>query len=247
MQVSAIIQARMGSTRLPGKVMKKLNGISLLECQLSQLHYCRLLDKIIIATTTNPEDNIIEKIVNSKDIQCFRGNSIDVLDRYFQCAKTFNLKHIARITSDCPLIDPTIVDQAIEIYNNETYDYVNNFSKRSFPSGTEVEIISFNTLEKTWKEAKKPSEREHVTPYIYNNPMKFKIGRLEYKTNISNLHWTVDRIEDFELVKKLYQKINKKPILLADILNLIKKEPSLLEINKKTNPHEGHVKSLEDE
>jgi len=247
MQVSAIIQVRMGSTRLPGKVMKKLNGISLLECQLNQLQYCRLLDQIIIATTTNPEDNIIEKFAHSKDIQCFRGSSLDVLDRYFQCAKKFNLKHIARITSDCPLIDPTIVDQTIEIYNKETYDYVNNFYKRSFPSGTEVEIISFNTLEKTWKEAKKPSEREHVTPYIYNNPMKFKIGKLEYKKNISNLHWAVDRIEDLKLVKTLYQKINKKPILLDDILNLIKKDPSLLEINKNTNPHEGYIKSLEEE
>lgn len=247
MQVSAIIQARMGSTRLPGKIMKKLNGISLLECQLNQLQNSKLLDKIIIATTTNPEDNIIEEFGHSKNIQCFRGSSLDVLDRYFQCAKKFNLKHIARITSDCPLIDPTIVDQTIEIYNNETYDYVNNFYKRSFPSGTEVEIISFNTLEKTWKEAKKPSEREHVTPYIYNNPMKFKIGSLEYETNISNLHWAVDRIEDFKLVKTLYQKINKKPILLADILNLIKKEPSLLEINKYTNPHEGYFKSLEEE
>jgi len=247
MKVDAIIQARMGSTRLPGKVMMKLNGLSLLQCLFEQIGYSQQLDSKILATTVNSEDDVIEDFANVNSIQVFRGNSLDVLDRYYQCAKHFSIEHIVRITSDCPLIDPLIVDRTIHFYKNNKYDYVNNFHKKTFPSGTEVEVFSFDTLEKTWKNATKLSEREHVTPYVYNNPAIFSIGYIEHSKNISDLHWAVDRIQDLDMVRAIYHKINKKPILLEDILRVIEEEPSILEINKNTNPQEGYLKSLQDE
>lgn len=247
MKIDAIIQARMGSTRLPGKIMMKLNGSSILRCLFDQVGYSKQLDRKILATTINPEDDVIVDFANKNSIQIFRGNSLDVLDRYYHCAKHFSIDHIVRITSDCPLVDPIIIDKTIHFYKNNNYDYVNNFHKKTFPSGTEVEVFSFNTLEKTWKNATKLSEREHVTPYIYNNPAIFSIGYIEYSKNISYLHWAVDRIQDLEMVKAIYHKTSKKPILLEDILKIVDKDPSLLEINKNTNPAEGYLKSLQDD
>lgn len=235
----------MGSTRLPGKILMKMNGISLLQCLFNQLQYSQLIDENILATTTNVEDDAVQDFANANSIKLFRGNSLDVLDRYYQCAKYYSADHIVRITSDCPLIDPVIADQTIDLYKQGSFDYVNNFYKRTFPSGTEVEVFSFNTLERAWKNANKMSEREHVTPYIYNNPELFKISHIEYKKNISKMHWAVDRIEDLQLVTALYCKIQKSPILLQDILQIIENEPSILDINKNTNPQEGYMKSLQ--
>lgn len=245
--IDAIIQARMGSSRLPGKVLMKLNGASVLQCLINQLAYSKLLNRKIIATSTNEEDNVIFEYAKTTAINLFRGNSLDVLDRYYQCAKYFSIQHIVRITADCPLIDPQIIDKTIELYKKSNFDYVNNFHKRTFPSGTEVEVFSFSTLEKTWKNAKKSSEREHVTSYINNNPDQFSIGFIKYHEDLSNLHWTVDRIEDLNFVRVLYSKIQKKPILVEDILKVIKDDPSVLEINKNTNPNEGYIKSLEND
>lgn len=178
----------------------------------------------------------------------FRGNQFDVLDRYYQCAKYYGIENIVRISGDAPLIDPRIVDKVIDYYKNSQFDYVNNFNyKNRYPVGTEVEIFSFKTLETAWKKAKKPSEREHVTPYIYSNPNEFSISHLEYGYDLSNLHWTVDRLEDLEFVRTIYKKIDKRPILLEDILKLLEKEPALLVINKKIDPHQGYKKSLQED
>lgn len=247
MKVEAIIQSRVGSTRLPKKVLRKLNGTTLLEFQIEQIHHSKLLDNIILATTEKTEDDIIVDMAQSLGVKSFRGNELDVLDRYYKCAKHFSINHIARINGDAPLIDPQIVDKVINLYKNGTFDYVNNFFKKSFPAGTETEVFSFNTLETTWKNAKKLSEREHVTPYIYNNATMFNIGYLENKENISHLHWTVDRQEDLEFVRQIIHDIKKRPIVISDILNILKEKPLLLEINKNTNSLEGYLKSLEND
>lgn len=244
MDFTAIIQARMDSARLPGKVLMKINGITVIECLLEQLSYSKLLTDKIIATTTETADDQITRVVKSLGINFFRGNQSDVLDRYYQCAKQFSIKNIIRISGDAPLIDPSIVDRTIQLYQKSNLEYVNNFSKNRFPIGTEVEVFSFSTLEKAWQNAIKPSEREHVTSYIYNNSDKFSIDYLENTSDLSNLHWTVDRKEDLEFVKAIYKNINGKPILLEDILKLLDEQPSLLEINKKIDPHEGYKKSL---
>ena len=237
--ITAIIQARLNSSRLNKKILLKIENKNLLEHLFSQLSYSTHIDKKIIATTINKIDDEIENFAKLQNITFFRGNPLDVLDRYYRCAKFFNLETIVRISGDAPLIDPSIVDKTIEYYKKNNFDYVSNFFNRSYPIGTEIEIFSFKTLEKCWMNAKKSSEKEHVTPFIYNNPELFKIGHIEYKKNISYLHWTVDQIEDFKFVELIFKKIKKRPILMDDILELLENEPELLEINKNIDPFEG--------
>jgi spore coat polysaccharide biosynthesis protein SpsF len=242
--IGCIIQARMNSTRLPGKVMMNVDDSNpLLYYVISQLHNSKFIEKMVIATTTNTDDDIIFNYTKNQNVDCFRGNEIDVLDRYYQCAKKYSFSTIVRIPSDKPLIDPFIVDKMIDIFNSNAFDYVTNFLPPTFPSGTEVEIFSFQALEIAWKKAKLPSEREHVTPYFYNNKNKFKIFNYKNKTNLSNIRYAVDRDEDLKLVKLLISRIKKRPILLKDILNQFKINPTLIDINKDVNYYEGYEKS----
>ena len=237
--ITAIIQARLNSNRLNKKILLKIENKNLLEHLFSQLLHSTQIDKKIIATTINKIDDEIENFAKLQNITFFRGNPLNVLDRYYRCAKFFNLETIVRISGDAPLIDPSIVDKTIEYYKKNNFDYVSNFFNRSYPIGTEIEIFSFKTLEKCWMNAKKSSEKEHVTPFIYNHPELFKIGHIEYKKNISHLHWTVDQIEDFKFIELIFKKIKKRPILMDDILELLENEPELLEINKNIDPFEG--------
>ena len=242
------MQARMSSTRLPGKVMLRVDEKNpVLYYVIKQISESKLCDKLVIATTTSLEDEKIVKFAKDMNISCFRGSIEDCLDRYYQCAKEFSLSTIVRITCDNPLIDPTLVDDAILFYKSNSYDYITNCRERTFPQGTEVEIFSFSALEKAWKEAKKSSEREHVTPYFYNNPDQFKIFNIRNNENLSHLRWTVDRKEDLEFVKNIVSKIKKSPILMSDILKLLKIEPELININKDHIMDEGYLKSLKED
>ena len=228
--LTAIIQVRTGSTRFPDKIFKKINGLTVLECLIQQLSYSKLLTNKIIATSTKTEDDSIANFAKSKKIIFFRGQELDVLDRYYQCAKKFNLKNIVRITSDCPFIDPTIIDKVLSIYQSGNYDYVSNFYKNRCPSGFEVEVFSFSCLETTWTQAN-DDDREHVTKFIYNNPKYFKIGSLENDKSYVNLHLSVDTKHDLKLISSLYHKIDSKPILLSNVLKILNQEPNLLKIN----------------
>jgi len=244
--IGCIIQARMNSSRLPGKVMMKIDGEHpLLYFVIKQLQSAKLLSKIIIATTTNPSDDIIVKYAKKLKIDYFCGDENDVLDRYYQCANKFNLSSIVRIPSDKPLIDPNIVDHVIEIFQKNSFDYVTNFLPLTYPSGTEVEVFSMDSLKIAWENAHLSSEREHVTPYIYNNPNKFKIFNVKNSKDLSKFRWAVDRIEDLELVRKLVSRIKERPILTSHILNQINNDPKLFEINKDVDYFEGLTKSLE--
>ena len=226
--IGCIVQARMGSSRLPGKTLMKIDDKNtVLDFVINQLSYSKMIDKIIIATTNLKGDDIIEHFVKKYDIEFFRGNSDDVLDRYFQCAKNFSINTIVRITADNPLIDPTIIDDLIKKFLSNSYDYLSNAFIRTFPYGTEVEIFSFEALEKTWKNATKLFEREHVTPYFHNNPQSFKIFYEKNSKNLSNLRWTLDNENDLILIKAIASKISKKPILMNDILDLFSKKPEL--------------------
>lgn len=246
--LGCIIQARMGSTRLPGKVMRKVDEQNpLMFYVLSQIKYCKKLKKIIVATTTKSEDDQIIEFLKKNNVNYFRGSSDDVLDRYYQCAKKFKLSIIIRITCDNPLIDPTILDEMIPKFDSEKYDYMTNSMPRTFPSGNEIEIFSFSALKKAWIEAKKHSEREHVTPYFYNNLDKFRIFIIKNSEDLSKFRWTVDHENDLVLVKKIISKIKKRPILMNDILNLMKNEPSLFTINENNIINEGYIKSLKED
>ncbi len=238
----------MGSTRLPGKVMRKIDEKNqVIYYVIKQISNSKLCDKLVIATTTLAEDEKIVKIAKDMKISIFRGSVDDCLDRYYQCAKEFSFSTIVRITCDNPLIDPTLMDDAISFYKLNSYDYVTNCKPRTFPQGTEVEIFSFSALEKAWKNAKKISEREHVTPYFYNKPDQFKIFNIKNNKNMSYLRWTIDREEDLEFVKNIVSKIKKSPILMKDILDLLEKEPELININKNYVMNEGYLKSLNED
>ena len=245
--IGCIIQARMGSSRLPGKaLMKSDSGKPLLYYVINQLRYCSKVKNLVIATTTNQEDDEIEKFANNNSVNVFRGKEKDVLDRYFQCAKKYSFSTIVRITADCPLIDPQIVDKVIEQFFSGNYDFATNTLTRTFPIGTDVEVFSFSALNKAWENAQLPSEREHVTPYLHNKE-NFKIINVENDKNISNLRLTVDRIEDFELIKQILNNISINPIHLEDVLELFLRKPELIEINKHINHNEGFNKSLEED
>ena len=247
--IGCIIQARMGSTRLPGKVMLDVeSNKTVLYFVIKQLQSCKLVDKIIVATTTLEDDKQIANFSKHLGVDSFRGSSDNVLDRYYQCAKEYSVSTIVRIPSDKPLIDPEIVDNVVSVFSNNSYDYITNFLPNpTFPSGTEVEVFSINALKKAWEKAKIPSEKEHVTPYFTNHEDEFKITHIENSKNLSHLSWAVDRIEDLKLVRKIVSKIKKRPIMMKDIVDLFAKEPALVEINKNVNRKEGNLKSMKED
>ena len=242
--IGCIIQARMGSSRLPKKVMKKIdNDLTVLDYVIEQIKSSKNIEKIIVATTILEEDNIISDYLCSHKYEVFRGSSDDVLDRFYQCAKKFSIDTIVRITADNPLIDPKIIDIAVGEYKNGKYDLVTNTLKRTFPFGTEVEVFSFRILEKAWQNAKKPSEREHVTPFIRDPQNKFFLSNITHQKNLSHLRYTVDEIDDLKLVKEIIKNISRRPILIQDIIKLYKQKPEIFKINENIK-HDGYKSSL---
>ena len=242
--IGCIIQARVGSTRLPGKVIKEIDGVNtVLDYVINQVKFSKKIEKIIVATTDLIEDEVICKNLSLLKIEFFRGSSEDVLDRYYHCAKKFSIDNIVRVTADNPLIDPNIIDLVIDEYENNKCDYASNTLHRTFPYGTEVEVFSFKSLKKAWNDSKKPSEREHVTPFIYNPQNGFILINTENQENLSYLRYTVDRIEDLKLVREIIKNIPTRPILIQDIIELYKNNPEIFEINKNVK-HDGYITSL---
>ena len=234
--IGCIIQARMGSTRLPGKVLKNLDSDkTVLDYVIQQLRNSKLIDKLVIATTDLEEDEVITKHAKVIGIEYFRGSSLNVLDRFYNCAKKFSFSTIVRITADCPLIDPQIVDLVIEKFKEQSYDYGTNCFPRTFPYGTEVEVFSFNALERMWKNATMPYEKEHVTPYIKEHNEEFRIFNIKNKKDISNYRYVIDVINDLQLVRKIVSNIKKKPILMNDIVDLLSNNSKLMDVNKDAN------------
>ena len=247
LNIDCIIQARMGSQRLPGKALLDLtDGKKIIEFLTDQLESSNLQQKIV-AIPNDEMDNVLFNFLKYSKISCYRGSTFDVLDRYYTCAKQFSFKHIMRITGDNPLIDPEIVNEAIKQYSNSNCDYLTNSIDRTFPNGTEVEVFSFNALEIAWKNAKKKSEREHVTPYFYNNPEKFKINYFKQQQDQSKFRYTIDRKEDYELVVKILSRIKKRPIKTSDIIELLTNDLELLKLNSHIIPNEGYIKSINED
>ena len=259
-EIDCIVQARMGSSRLYGKVMAKADGEHVVfDYLINQLKHSKLIEKIIIATTTNKEDDPIVEFAKKNQIEFFRGNESDVLDRYYQCAKNFSSNNILRITSDDPLIDPTIIDDLIRNYQETNCDFASietsvensinndkskNLTSYPYPIGLNAQIFSFSTLEKTWNNAKLPSEREHVIPYMMKNSDSFRQFNLKNKIKVPMLRLTIDKEKDLELFRNIISKISERPILLHNILELYNNEPKLFEINIDIDPLEGYNKSI---
>jgi spore coat polysaccharide biosynthesis protein SpsF len=243
--IGCIIQARMGSTRLPGKIMKKLDRENtVLDYVINQIKKSKKIEKIVIATTDLNEDDIIEKFCNDKKIDCFRGSVDDVLDRHYQCAKKYSFDSIVRTTSDNPIVDPEIIDLCINTYEEGEFDMVTTCNKRSYPYGISVEVFSFKALEKSWNESKLLSEREHVVLYIQNEKNDFKIYNLINPKDLTYINCTVDNELDFNLLEKVVSEIKERPILMRHIVELFEMKPEFLNINKNSDPYEGHKESF---
>ena len=238
-KVIASIQVRYNSTRLPGKVLKKICGKPMLELMLERLSKSKLIDEIIIATTINKNDDPIFELAKKLGYKVFRGDENDCLDRHYQAIKNSNGNFICKITSDCPLIDPEIVDKVIGYYfeNEKKFDYVSNVHPATFPDGLDVEMFSLDTLERAWKEAKNQDEREHTTTYMWKNPLIFRIGSVTMSKG-ENLfkkeRWTVDYPEDFEFIKAIYENLyhNGKIFLLNEILEFLSEREDIKKINQ---------------
>lgn len=244
----AIIQARMSSTRLPGKVLKKIGGRTLLEILVERVRHTTLVDKIVIATSDRVKDEKIVNLAKKLKLDHFQGSENDVLDRYYQSAKKFKADTIIRITGDCPLMDSAVIDLIVGFYNKnkDKFDYVSNIHPPTFPDGMDVEVFPFSVLERSWKSARLPSEREHVTAYIVNHPEIFRIGNIAYKKDVSSVRLTVDNKEDFEVIKKIIKDLSCKNFFtLEDILDLKENDPKIFLINNKYKRNEGMKRSIE--
>lgn len=235
MRIEAFVQARMGSTRLPGKVLKKVLNKPLLDFLVERLKQSKQIDGIVILTSQKPEDDVIASFCQERKVPCFRGSEEDVLDRYYQAALERRPDAIVRITADCPLIDPDVVDQVIREFrqNYLDVDYVTNGLERTFPRGLDVEVFSFKALEQAFKNARRPEEREHVTVYIYRHPEQFRLKNITYTTSLGHHRWTVDTPEDFTLVRLILEHLypDKPQFRLKDILTLLAQHPDWVQIN----------------
>lgn len=235
MKVGAIIQARMSSTRLPGKILKKVLGKSLLEYQIERIKRAKSIDQIIVATTINECDNPIVGLCQQMEIPCCRGSEEDVLSRYYEAALEFHIDAIVRLTSDCPLIDPDVIDKVVYYFleNAGRFDYVSNTLARTYPRGMDTEIMSLKALEAAYNHAAESADREHVTAYLYRNPERFRLDSVRFQTDESRHRWTVDTPEDFQLIQKIITELYSTTprFTLQDVLEVIKKHPEWPEIN----------------
>jgi len=234
--IAAIIQARMGSSRFPEKILKEVAGKPLLVHLVNRLSDIHAISKVIIATTTEPRDNVIADFCAQHHILCFRGSENDVLDRHYHAAKKFNVDVIVRITSDCPIFDPDVTNRIIKTFLEGTYDYVSNNHPATFPDGLDTEVFSFEALERAWKNATKQIEREHVTPYIWDQPQKFRVGNVTNTEDLSmKERWTIDYEEDYHFLKAVYEHFlpDNPHFRMQDVLNLLQERPEIRTINQK--------------
>lgn len=234
MKTLIIVQARMTSTRLPGKVLLPLLGEPMLTRLIERLRRVRLADGIVIATTTNTTDDPIARLCAQQLVPCYRGSEFDVLSRYFEAAQHFGAEVIVRVTSDCPLLDPTLVDRLIARFLQGDIDYASNMLPPSWPYGMAVEIFSARVLGQAHLEAQQVTEREHVTPFIYWNPKRYRLQNVESETNLSYLRLTVDTADDYELVRRVFAAayVSKPDFLLEDILQILEHNPEWLNLNR---------------
>jgi spore coat polysaccharide biosynthesis protein SpsF (cytidylyltransferase family) len=247
MTVLAILQARVSSTRLPGKVLLPIMGQPMLFRQIERLQRCRGIDQLVVATSTDSSDDALYAECEIRGVACARGDLNDVLDRFIQASLPYKPNIVVRLTGDCPLADPVIIDEVILSFKNGGYDYMTNCSPPSFPDGLDVEVMRFACLEEAHQKARLPSEREHVTPYLRAHPELFLLGNYASELDLSGMRWTVDEPEDFEFVRLIYENLYpaKPDFTTNDILALLEKQGGLKSINSKFERNEGSIKSLQ--
>lgn len=202
--IVAILQARMTSSRLPGKVMRPILGMPMIGRQVERLNRCDSLDRLVVATSKDPSDDVLAAYCEGLGVRVFRGSLDDVLGRFAGAAVANGAAHVVRLTADCPLADPQVIDACVWRHIETGADYTSNTLERSYPDGLDVEVMTIDALRTMHREAKDPYEREHVTPFLYRHPERFRIAQLAQAATLSDRRWTVDTAEDFEFVSRVY-------------------------------------------
>lgn len=232
--IVGVLQARMSSSRLPGKVLKPILGRPMLQRQVERLRRCRLIDRLVLATSDRLDDDPVAMLGERLGLTIYRGSLNDVLDRFHGAAIASASDHIVRLTADCPLTDPCLIDALVAAYLDERWDYASNCVPPTLPDGLDAEVFSRDVLETMWRCATRPEEREHVTMYVHNHPERFKIGKWTHKTDLSGLRWTVDTQADLSFVREVYTRLypNRPAFDMYDVLSLIQSVPALSRINQ---------------
>ena len=244
MKVVSIIQARMSSTRLPGKVLMQLAGKTVLGHVVGRVRACKTIDEVVVATSTDLSDDAIEAWCQTAAVPCYRGSLHDVLDRYYQAGLLYGAEAVVRITADCPALDPSIVDEVVQGFVGGGFEFYGLAGE--FPDGLDCTVFAFSALARAWREAHLPSEREHVGPYIENHPELFKSGGLKKFTGLSHHRWTLDEPRDYEFLQAVFPRLHREdsPFLAFELLELLDKEPELMQLNGNIVRNEGYLKSL---
>jgi spore coat polysaccharide biosynthesis protein SpsF (cytidylyltransferase family) len=229
--IVAIIQARMSSTRLPGKVLMPIGDRPLLECVVRRTRRAGSLSKVVVATSDRPADDAIESFCRLQGVPCFRGDELDVLDRYYQAARSHGAEAVVRVTADCPFIDPAVIDRVVATYLRGGYDYVANINPPTYPDGLDTEVFSTDALTRAWKEGRLPTYREHVTTYIRFHPNAFRIHNVRHDPDLSSLRWTVDEPRDLQFIREVYGRLGDDEFGMDDVLRVLREEPALGQIN----------------
>jgi spore coat polysaccharide biosynthesis protein SpsF len=233
LKIVAIIQARMGSTRLPGKVLKDLAGKTVLARVVERVRRASLINEVMVATTDGRADDVIVQECRRCAVPVFRGDEEDVLDRYFRAAQLTKAEVVVRITSDCPLIDPQVTDKTVRAFLDERPDYASNTLTRTYPRGLDTEVIAIKALERAWRLADQRYQRTHVTAYIYELPETFKLLSVTGEVDYSSHRWTVDTPADLEFVQAIYARLrDREQFTGPDVLAVLEREPQLLELNR---------------
>lgn len=242
----AIIQARFGSSRLPGKILTEIGGKPVLQHVIERVQKSRFVEEVMVATSIERDNLPVLGLCADLGVRAFAGSENDVLDRYYQLAKLVKPQYVIRVTADCPCYDPEILDAAIEKMHPTT-DHMSY--DETLPDGLDIEIVKFSALEKAWQEAKLASEREHVTLYIRNNPGAFKIQSLPYPAgDFGHMRWTLDEPEDLQLITQIFENFASNPdFRTSDILRLFENNPDLSKINAHIARNEGLAKSLQND
>ena len=235
MRVVAIIQARTASTRFPGKVLADLAGEPMLARVVNRSRRATTLDEVVVATSVEPGDDAIVDICKERDWPYFRGSENDVLDRYYRAAMKYRAEAVVRITSDCPLIDPEILDRVVQVFldGQPDVDYISNaYPRFTFPRGLDIEVVRLDALEQAWREDRNLAWREHVTPFILLNPNLFCLAGVLHDSDLSDMRWTVDTPEDMEFVRRIFDTFNHDRFSWQDVVSLLKRRPHWLDLNR---------------
>lgn len=249
MIIAAIIQARMGSSRLPGKSLVDISGQPLLKHIVDRAKAAKTVSLVMVATTVDPSDDQIEDACKSWNVPVYRGSGEDVLDRYYEAAKSCSAEVVVRITADDPFKDPEVIDLIVSsLLEKPAADYASNTMEPTYPEGLDVEAMTFKALERAWSEAKLGSEREHVTPYIWKHPDCFTLVSVKQDQDESKMRWTLDYPEDLEFARAVYQELYKGQVFCADkIRSLLTRSPRLAALNQGFVRNAGYIKSIQSE